>query len=183
MLFYCLDFAYDELRKTPLSNWNRDGHHLFTWHVMLLPMEEQAHLYFINDASGFTIILRYGLEDEIEIDYNQLQAIVFEQMKELGISIDLIDMYFDITPVMNVSAFYHLQHVDEIIDFLSQINEELLEIFDIKAFIQKDAFMLINNTVLGKWFGEDMNDTPTHIIKKTMEKELGVFLKIKSVNQ
>lgn len=56
MLFYCLDFAYDELRNTPLLNWIRDGHHLFTWHVMLVPMVEQAHLYFINDASGLSSI-------------------------------------------------------------------------------------------------------------------------------
>lgn len=115
----------------------------------------------------------------MQVDYHQFKEIVFEQMQELGISMDLIESYFEIYPVMNVSAYYHLHHVDEIIDFLSQINEELLEIFDNKAFIQKNACILINNTVLVKWFGEDINDTPIDIMKKTMEKELGVFLKIK----
>ena len=173
MLFYCLDFAYDELKNTSLPTWNRDGHHLFTSHVMLVPMEEQAHLYFINDASGFTIILRYGLEDEINVDYEMFREITTTFMKEMDLPEDLIGYYFSIFPKFDVSADYNERHIEEIIEWLLKNKNHLLEHFKKNTFIQRDAMKILSESIIDKWFGEVIGDAPRNIMNRQLEKELG----------
>lgn len=121
------------------------------------------------------IILRYGIEDDINVDNEMFREIVSEFMREIDLPEDLIGYYLSMFPKFEISAYYHKKHIDEIIEWLLRSKDHLLDDFDNNGFIQRDAMKILNNSTIGKWFGDIMIDTPRNTMDKLLENEFGLI--------
>ncbi|MEC9485493.1 MAG: hypothetical protein UMR38_06420 [Candidatus Izemoplasma sp.] len=160
MYFYCARLAYDELQNTVLPSKREEGYNLFTWHVLLLPIKEFGLLCFSNDASGLTIIFKYEVEDDIQVDYDLFKHELYKMMIQMDYPEGLVQTYLRMFSEINVSYHFDEDHIFEIKDFMMKSRIDFFHNFDKNVCVQDKASTILNNAKLGKWFGRDIDKTP-----------------------
>ena len=170
MYFYCAELAFKKL-KDPLVKTNECYEkNIYSWHVLLIPGLNETFLFFMNDGSGMSFILRFEQDKELKIDREIISSSIHTVMKDMEYSDDLISQYLSIPWGINISSLVDYDHMEVVAETIINHKEAWLENIEHNSFLQRKLSSVFNNRHIEWWFGYLKDNIPREMMKQMIHR-------------
>jgi len=150
MTFYCNKQAFDTLSKDYLVV-DVPGYHIYSWQVLEVIKEKEIYLFFMNDAGGIFIVLRFNDEAEIKNLPSIFEDALNQIMKDMEYPEEIIRLYVDILWRINISKIINYDHMGIMVETLLKYEKEFLTNIEFNTIVQRRISKILNNKFIEYW--------------------------------